>query len=65
LEGGKLGAIVPPNDEKALAKAMIAALSIDHAPLDAAREAAIDRYGIQRSVDCTLSLYQRLLQERV
>jgi glycosyltransferase involved in cell wall biosynthesis len=66
LQGGKLGSIVPPDDIRAMAKAVLSALSEPECREQAlaARKAAYDRYGIQTSARLTTDLYQSLLRKR-
>jgi len=67
LDGGRLGAIVPPRDADALATAILSALNAQKDAgsgerAQAAREAVAQRYGIARSVALTDTLYRRLLK---
>lgn len=63
LNGGELGALVPPNDADALAQAVLRTLD---APLDLedARAAMLNRYGIDRLLSDMDSLYRGLLAKK-
>ena len=63
LDGGRLGAMVPPDDPGALADAVFAALTDPaRAVTDETRAAVARRYGIRRSAEQTGALYQRLVE---
>jgi glycosyltransferase involved in cell wall biosynthesis len=63
LEGGRLGAIVPPDNAGALADAIIAALTDPaRAVTDETRAAVARRYDIRRSAEQTGALYQKLVK---
>jgi glycosyltransferase involved in cell wall biosynthesis len=66
LDDGRLGAVVPPEDPSALAQAILRALTdpVARQVTVEARQVAVDRYGINRSTQETLALYQRLMQDR-
>ncbi len=59
LEGGALGALVPPGDEAALAGAMIAALQ-EPPDVSAAQAAMLDRYSADRLIRDMDTLYRSL-----
>jgi len=63
LDGGALGKLVPPGDAEAMATAIVDTL--DNPPDPApAREAMLERYGIDRLVRDIDSLYQGLLTRK-
>ncbi len=63
LNGGRLGAIVPPGDAEEMADAIIAALTdaASRRVTDEARAVVLDRYDIRRSAERTSALYRALL----
>ena len=63
LDGGRLGALVPPNDPDALSAAIVQTLATDYDPKPA-QEAMINRYGIDRLTQDLDSLYRGLLTKK-
>ncbi|MCA9893383.1 MAG: glycosyltransferase family 4 protein [Anaerolineae bacterium] len=63
LDGGRLGALVPPNDPDALAQAILKTLKTDYDP-EPAQEAMLNRYGIDRLTQDLDSLYRGLLAKK-
>ncbi len=63
LEGGALGCLTPPGDAQALAQAILNTL--DNPPdMEQAKQAMVDRYGIDRLVRDMDSLYHGLLAKK-
>lgn len=63
LDGGRLGALVSPNDPQALAEAMVHTLQTDYDP-QPAREAMVNRYAVERLAQDLDSLYRGLLAKK-
>jgi glycosyltransferase involved in cell wall biosynthesis len=65
LDGGRLGAIVPPDDARAMADGLVAALTDPACQLTPEIRAGLaERYSIRRSAEKIGALYRRLLHEK-
>lgn len=60
---GDVGLLVPPGDAAALARGIARALSGDHPPVEAARERARRLFSVDRMVDQTIAVYERVLKQ--
>lgn len=63
LDGGRLGALVSPNDPQALSDAIVQTLQSDYDP-QPARETMLNRYAVERLAQDLDSLYRGLLAKK-